>query len=694
VSKKVQLDDYENIAFYKKNTKAMESGFRKFKVGKQHYFCRYIDGAIALVSQPYQSESGRDNGIESVKKNSKIHQRFKVGEMKNGGYGLSLRAGNHQEIAISGEYKSEAEASHVAGRLSGKTRAKPKAKPKPKPKPKAKPKAVVAKKRNPVEQDYKPLAFYERQAPKIENGFSTFKGEDGKHYFAYYRSGKVELISEGYPTKSAMNTGLESTRKNMALEKRIQYRGRFKNGMYDYRVKAGNGKEVARSRWYKSAAAASAAAMLGWGAAAAMPKTKPAAPADKENDYLPCQAYRGHAVNDKENNIAFFKHANGQFYFVLYDTDGDVRLRSEGFRTAKERDQELSGVVRLKDEEKYYKRMEKGQHYIDVLYDEKGREVGRSCLRKIAVAPVAVAPAAVAPAAVAPADAPVTAAAPVAAVANEASGGGLRWLLWLLPLLLLALLLLFGLKNCQPKAVPVPVPVSCWDGSEAKTLGDCPKEVKVVTCWDGSEAPTLEACPVEVRTVTCWDGSEAATQDACPVEVTTVTCWDGSEARSIGACPKEPVAPKPIVQVISGGQCGPSDNPLFNVPSFATPENVTRLGTFPQFGDSHGLSPQEFYDKLALRYNSSSFDAAYLNLVFRSLGYRGGFSEANASMFSAVSLPQGTQGVLGYGDFHGNQYSKLNVTSARDLEAFNVRAANGRNVNFMKSCGNFMYVCQ
>jgi len=69
---------------------------------------------------------------------------------------------------------------------------------------------------------------------------------------------------------------------------------------------------------------------------------------DKEDDYLPCKAYEGHAVNDKVNNIAFFKGEDNQFYFVAYDEHGNVRLRSEGFRTAKERDEELSGVVRMK----------------------------------------------------------------------------------------------------------------------------------------------------------------------------------------------------------------------------------------------------------------------------------------------------------------------------------------------------------
>jgi len=218
----------------------------------------------------------------------------------------------------------------------------------------------------------------------------------------------------------------------------------------------------------------------------------------------------------------------------------------------------------------------------------------------------------------------------------------------------------------------VPPPVTCWDGSEAKTLGACP--IEPVSCPDGSTAKTLSACPPKVTP---------------PVVTPEVTCWDGSQAQTRSACPAEP-APPPV----EGEVCAPSSNPLFNVPSYSTPMSVTRLGTFPEFGDSHGLSPSEFYYKLQARYNSSRYDAAYLNLVFRSLGYQGGFNAADPSMFSSVTLEKGVKGVLGYGDFHGMQYSQLNVTRAQDLEAFNVRAANGRNVNFMKSCGNFMYVCQ
>jgi len=105
---------------------------------------------------------------------------------------------------------------------------------------------------------------------------------------------------------------------------------------------------------------------------------------DKEDDYLKCAEYEGRPVNDTANNVALFKHDNGQFYFVLYKADGGVRLRSEGFATANDRDQELSGVLKYKDDESLYSKIEVGNYYMDVLKDKTGREVGRSCAMKIA----------------------------------------------------------------------------------------------------------------------------------------------------------------------------------------------------------------------------------------------------------------------------------------------------------------------
>ena len=66
----------------------------------------------------------------------------------------------------------------------------------------------------------------------------------------------------------------------------------------------------------------------------------------------------------------------------------------------------------------------------------------------------------------------------------------------------------------------------------------------------------------------------------------------------------------------------------------------------------------------------------------------------SASDFSNDTLAKGSKGLLGYGDQHAYGYSQLNVRSSRDLEAFRVRGANGQTVHFMKTCGNYMYVCE
>jgi len=137
--------------------------------------------------------------------------------------------------------------------------------------------------------------------------------------------------------------------------------------------------------------------------------------------------------------------------------------------------------------------------------------------------------------------------------------------------------------------------------------------------------------------------------------------------------------------------CGPSNVTLFDVPNY-TPKSVAYLGSNPQFGDSHSLTPNQFYNKLADRASFAGSDRAFLNYMARSLGY-GSFRDMDASMFSNDTLSRGEKGMLGFGSDHALQYSVLN-TEARDLEAFRVRAANGQDVHFMKSCGNFMYVCQ
>ena len=115
-----KLDEYKSVKFYVENTTPKKAGFSKFQVDADYYFCRYVDGDIAMLSQAYSSKTGRDNGIESVKKNEKNASRYKFETRGTSGHGYGLRAGNGQEVAISPNYKSLSAAQKVVSRLTGK----------------------------------------------------------------------------------------------------------------------------------------------------------------------------------------------------------------------------------------------------------------------------------------------------------------------------------------------------------------------------------------------------------------------------------------------------------------------------------------------------------------------------------------------------------------------------------------------
>jgi len=201
--------------------------------------------------------------------------------------------------------------------------------------------------------------------------------------------------------------------------------------------------------------------------------------------------------------------------------------------------------------------------------------------------------------------------------------------------------------------------------------------------------------PPPVQYIDCPDGSVVVAGSTCPVvqpvvvqpQVTYVNCPDGSVVVEGSTCPiVEPVRTNLNV-------CGSSNVGIFNVNTSATPKQMSRLGTLPEFGDSHGISADQFFQKLQARYNSSATDKAYLNYLFKSMGYSNGFADAQSYMFSEDVLPVGTAGLLGLGKQHHYNYSVL-PSNDRDRQAFRIQSANGTVVHFMKTCGNYFYGCE
>lgn len=170
------------------------------------------------------------------------------------------------------------------------------------------------------------------------------------------------------------------------------------------------------------------------------------------------------------------------------------------------------------------------------------------------------------------------------------------------------------------------------------------------------------------------------------VELTLIT----NNRRSVTSPTTSEVAPKNIVSYGAvASNC--SGHPIFNLPVNQAPRVLTRLGTNPEFGDSHGLNGAGFYRKLQRAYTNSERDRVFLDAIFRAMDYPNGFAEATPDLFTEVILPYGTEGNIGYSINHKTLFAKLNVSSDRDLRAFRIRSANGCDLHFMKTCGNHMF---
>lgn len=75
---------------------------------KKHYFrLKAGNGQVILTSQGYSSKSGCDNGVESVKNNSKTLGQFDRKQAKNGKWHFNLLAKNKQIIGSSQMYASK-----------------------------------------------------------------------------------------------------------------------------------------------------------------------------------------------------------------------------------------------------------------------------------------------------------------------------------------------------------------------------------------------------------------------------------------------------------------------------------------------------------------------------------------------------------------------------------------------------------
>ncbi len=625
-------DEYLACSAYASN----EDGFHKFTHDNgEHYFGYNHGGKTYLRSEGYTTTGARDNGIASVQKNAPIEARWKTRQDEaDGMWYYALRAGNNQEIALSCGYESEAAMTTAWEWMRG-------------------------------------------EESTLGTGAQFVGG-------MWYSGAWLRRNAEEEAAAAAALIAAKRKAEEEAAAKRAAEAAAAKKAEEEAAAAATAKKAAATA----AAAAAAALALRQKEEAEVKAQAFAAAEAaknkDKEDDYLPCKAYQGHAINDKRNNVAFFKGEDGQFYFALYDDNGNVRLRSEGFKTAQERDQELSGVVRLKDNQDFYKRLEKGKYYMDILYDETGREVGRSCLRNVeeekAAAALLLKQAEDKKAAAAAAAATAAAAALAATQKKEEEATALA---------------LAAKQEKKRKAAAAAASAAVAASAATKVVKTTKKKEKVAAVaaatTEGSGTmgwlpwlllPLLLAA-VFYFTKGCYGCDDAAAGLPTPMDVS-----------SIVTPPVRANAVADAAARLAATTCAcNSDCKVMSIPTNGRAQILTRLGTNPEFGNAHDLTGPQFLGRLRNRYATEPADTKFLDELFTCMGYTNGFADATADIFSVVTLPNGKTGNMGYGANHGTTYATLNAKDAKDLEAFKIEAANGCDVHFMKTCGNHFFFC-
>lgn len=74
--------------------------------GEYYFKLRASNGEIVLISESYKNRRGCENGIESVKENSKLEENFEIRLSKDNKRYFVLKAKNNEIIGMSEMYNS------------------------------------------------------------------------------------------------------------------------------------------------------------------------------------------------------------------------------------------------------------------------------------------------------------------------------------------------------------------------------------------------------------------------------------------------------------------------------------------------------------------------------------------------------------------------------------------------------------
>ena len=441
----------------------------------------------------------------------------------------------------------------------------------------------------------------------------------------------------------------------------------------------------------------------------------------RQDDYLGLKSYQGHGKTADNPDFSTFE-LDGEFYFAMHDKDGNVVLRSEGYTSEKGRDNGIQSVIKNRDIDGRYSVEEFMKKFFVILKAGNHQEIGRSGpYDTMAAAQAFIAGGSPA--------ATTGLAAGIAGFVPKSYPGKTR----VVSGAEAAALLSSGGKVLNEtrtdKGTNRVLGERKLVKENRKDLGEKSRKVinetrnvisenrnqisenKVVTKTAGAIALAALAAPAafSLKKKTEFKAKplpQAAAFVPTPTDDPNDFAWWPLlllfllPLLFIWGCPPPIVAgpvavavapPPPPVIAAPVCDCDAHDHHVFKFPKNKEPKKITKLGTWPEFGNSHALDAPGFFNKLKNRYQVSAIDKKFLDEIFNEMGFDG-FKDASASDFSEVTLKSGVIGNLGGGaDAHRTEYYQLIPRDKKDLEAFKITAKNGCHLHFMKTCGNHMF---
>jgi len=409
----------------------------------------------------------------------------------------------------------------------------------------------------------------------------------------------------------------------------------------------------------------------------------------KQDDYLGLTDYQGHSKNEKHSDFTIFSK-DGEHYFAMLDKNGDVGLRSEGYGSESARDNGIESVIKNRTIEERFSISESHKRFFISLKAGNHQEIAKSG----ALASQSEADSYLAfLLGKSKSYGKATASGVAAAAATTAVSGRI---------ISVKRNQIGETRNVISEKRNQIGETRNQIGENRKQIGETRNLVNTnqrVTKYAaaGASMAALGAMTFAEMPASLSTGGPAKIKAAVPAKVGG---WWPLLLFLLPLllfikCP--PVLPAaiafkavPIVVPVTTCDCEALTHPIFKIPNEEPPKSTTMLGRAPEYGNSHGLSTVQFYNKLKKAYDGSAMERTFLDGIFKQMGYENGFKDATADLFTEVTIPRGINANLGTKKTHKTVYRKM-MTKGLDREAFRIKALNYCDFHFMKTCGNHMY---